>query len=100
MHEASAAAFACLEGYGTYIVALYRYRASVEAVGVMAPAGSQGRTEAVPSQLLAAMNIRRDQESNRWTWQSVRVESGPLCFEVAVAGGRLRVYRLSVGVDW
>ena len=84
--------YVCLEGSG-YIFAVKRHADAARAIGMAAPVDDAADG---PS---ASVRVRDYDERNEWGWTLLVVDE-PACFEVLVRGGRVRLYRLAVRVDW
>ena len=101
LHPASAARRVCLEGQSAYVVAVERYPSSVRALASVIPE-DEGAPATAPS---VHVDVHRDDPRNRRSgWSAMRLTRDWAvrhpCMAAVVAGGRLRIYRLSVAVGW
>ena len=85
--------YVCLEG-SAYVFAVERHAEAAGAIGAIALPFDDAADG--PS---ASVSVRSYEERNEWSWTLLKVDE-PACFEVLVQGGRVRLYRLAVGVDW
>ena len=79
-----------------YVLAVQIYDGRVNAAAALySDAGEAGGETVAQASVLANQST----EPGRWNWSSFAVEE-PECFRVRVIGGRARVYRLMVLIDW